>query len=82
MKKIINTLINRWKSESPSLYKKICNLSTTILTVSVGTLAVSEIPNITFPENWISILSKIIIVCTPISIITKLTVKKDDSSTN
>lgn len=82
MKKILNTIVTRWKSESPNIYKKICNLSTAILTVSTATLAVSELPNIVYPEKWISVLSKIIIITTIISLVTKLTVKKDDASTN
>jgi len=46
MKKILNKLIDRWKQDSPILYKKLTNICVVIGAIGTGLLTIDGLPSI------------------------------------
>ena len=83
MNEFIQTLIKRWKSESPKLFKFITNFCVTLGTISLGILSA----NVVFGLEALGvapiifkICGYVLTLCGGMGLTSKLTVKDNDRS--
>jgi len=72
-----NNIIERWKSESPTFFKKLKNVSISVGTSAGAVIAANATMSLNLSETLISILGYVVAVCVAIAGTSKLT--KEDN---
>lgn len=78
MKKIYKRFIERWKSETPVLYKKIRNISGSLAATAAGVKTAIDGAGIEISPMWIKVFAYVIGISTFIALSSQLTKKKED----
>lgn len=72
-------LKQRWKQESPKVFKRITNTCVGIGSAATTVLALSVVPGIQLPEQVFKISSYILLGATIIGLPSKLTIKPEEN---
>ena len=73
MNNFFTSLMTRWTSESPTLFKNITKIGLTLIAVGTSLLALNQIPSFTVPFELAKYSSYLILAGTCMSGVSKLT---------